>query len=83
MNCIWLRAPKKLGVKHPEANFNQEKAISVIVKTDRSFAALVWAGVVAVFGVDTLASLQCRIHGGAFELLTACVANTTEAGEAH
>ena len=55
----------------------------MIVKTDRSFAALVWAGVVAVFGVDTLASLQCRIHGGAFELLTACVANTTEAGEAH
>ena len=57
----------------------------MIVKTDRSFAALVWAeaGVVAVFGADTLASLQCRIHGGAFELLTACVANTTEAGEAH
>ena len=68
-------------------SFNEERALvgafSVIVKTDRSFAALVWAGVVAVFGVDTLASLQCRIHGGAFELLTACVANTTEAGEAH
>ena len=67
--------------------FNQEKALvgafSVIVKTDGSFAALVWAvaGVVVVLGAVTLPSLHCRIHG-AFELLTAGAANAEEAGEA-
>ena len=55
----------------------------MIVKTDGSFAALVWAvaGVVVVLGAVTLPSLHCRIHG-AFELLTAGAANAEEAGEA-
>ena len=57
-------------------------AFSVIVKTDGSFAALVWAvaGVVVVLGADTRTSLH-----GAFELLTALTAgaaNAEEAGEA-
>ena len=51
----------------------------MIVKTDGSFAALVWAvaGVVVVLGADTRTSLH-----GAFELLTAGAANAEEAGEA-